>query len=376
MSQIDSAFDDAYRSYRIQAGDDARALPNPYARPVPEQSAGGFVVDNDAGGGSLPDEEAEPARPNTIPLASVPEALTNLGLDASDAHVLSIFADVAFTPASAARRREKPAKVIGREEFRQVAAVLLDEHATSAKRPRSATPASEASGSAARRPKRKAAIKGREKAQELGQEDGGGGGFIVDDDADDSADDFGATRRDEASDSGEEEVASGANRRRQRTRTARSSPSSAEEEYEDEGASATKPARKSKKADAQGGIRSMAYLNPLQRESALQLYEMLLDRLPSKTAFSSAQRRVGVAELQQVLRSLNEKLPEKEVEEMLEEGAKLFAPASAANEPAAGEQAQRKSVQAIKGLDSAQGIQGASVGLDEFAGILVHNRLL
>lgn len=109
MSSIDSAFDDAYRSYRVQAGDDARTLPNPYARPSQAQEAGGFVAENvDAGGGFLPDqsdgEDVVVSRPSTIPLTSVPEALANLGLDASDAHVLSIFANTAYTPASAGRR--------------------------------------------------------------------------------------------------------------------------------------------------------------------------------------------------------------------------------------------------------------------------------
>ena len=52
---------------------------------------------------------------------------------------------------------------------------------------------------------------------------------------------------------------------------------------------------------------------------------------------------------------------------MLEEGSKLFAPATVDERP---------SNQAIQGVAAAQGIAGPSVGLDEFAGVLVHNRLM
>ncbi len=58
---------------------------------------------------------------------------------------------------------------------------------------------------------------------------------------------------------------------------------------------------------------------------------------------------------------------------MLEEAPKLFAPAT---EEADGGTGERRSGQAIRGAAAAQGIEGASVGLDEFAGVLVHNRLL
>uniref|UniRef100_V5E7U6 Uncharacterized protein n=1 Tax=Kalmanozyma brasiliensis (strain GHG001) TaxID=1365824 RepID=V5E7U6_KALBG len=266
MDDIDAAFDDAFRTHRIEAGDDPSTLPNPYARPAlggpssttaagsnstdtdggfiaddSDAGGGGFIVDDDdrggggfipdddnsaAGGGFVPEDEDEASRsqpsditrPATIPLSAIPEALANLGLDSSDPSVLSLFAETAYAPSSSRRRLAPGVKVE-------------------------------------------------------------------------------------------------------------------------------------------------------KRSNASTLFTLLLDRLPPST-FPATQRRIGTTELTTILASLGETLPAKEIEEMVEEAAKLFAPAS---DDGTGE---RKSAQAVKGAAAAQGIGGASVGLDEFAGVLVHNRLL
>ena len=158
---------------------------------------------------------AKASRPSTIPLSAIPEALANLGLDSADPSVLSLFADTAYVPSSASRRRlapgAKPEKVVGRQEFQQVASILLDEMQTrssSSKKPehRAQDPAyeeaeEEQSGpSSRRRPTRRAAVQGRRKAAEVADQaedddDGGGGGFVVDPEADDSEEDFEVSRQ-------------------------------------------------------------------------------------------------------------------------------------------------------------------------------------
>ncbi|GAC97283.1 hypothetical protein PHSY_004868 [Pseudozyma hubeiensis SY62] len=433
MDDIDASFDDAYRTSRIEAGDDPSTLPNPYSRPSLTAGAsrgqagrsssangtaggfiaetndtgggGGFVVDDDddGGGGFIVDDEDDDevahgagfmpedqdrdeastsspsiTRPATIPLSAIPEALSNLGLDSSDPSVLSLFAETAYTPSSASRRRlapgAKPEKVVGRQEFQQVALVLLDElQSRNAKRSQEDEEEEESGGR--RRPSRRAAVRGRRKAAEIAQEDAdGGGGFIVDD-GDDSEEDFEVSSRrrgnkalDTGSDLTSEDEASIHDSRRRRRRNPATPPSPIDSDSEH----TPKRQRRSRNAPT---IRSTTHLNPLQRDTASTLFQLLLDRLtPSSSSSSSstlplAQRRIGTTELTTILSSLGDKLPPKEIEEMIEEGAKLFAPATE-------DGGEAKSNAAIKGAAAAQGITGASVGLDEFAGILVHNRLL
>ncbi|EST06391.2 EF-hand domain pair [Kalmanozyma brasiliensis GHG001] len=433
MDDIDAAFDDAFRTHRIEAGDDPSTLPNPYARPAlggpssttaagsnstdtdggfiaddSDAGGGGFIVDDDdrggggfipdddnsaAGGGFVPEDEDEASRsqpsditrPATIPLSAIPEALANLGLDSSDPSVLSLFAETAYAPSSSRRRLApgvKVEKVVGRQQFQQVASILVEEAQTQSsskgkkRKPRNED---EERASSSRRPTRRAAVTGRQKAADIIGEEDGGGGFVVD--ADDSEDDFEASssrrrrRTGAALDTGsdlssepEDDVDLSSSRRRRRPgRAAQPSPSpspspSAEEDT-------PKRQRRARKSPTAPSIRSTTHLNPLQRSNASTLFTLLLDRLPPST-FPATQRRIGTTELTTILASLGETLPAKEIEEMVEEAAKLFAPAS---DDGTGE---RKSAQAVKGAAAAQGIGGASVGLDEFAGVLVHNRLL
>ncbi|KAJ9477742.1 hypothetical protein PHBOTO_001292 [Pseudozyma hubeiensis] len=427
MDDIDAAFDDAYRTSRIEAGDDPSTLPNPYSRPTlaagasggkastsssanntsggfivesydtgggggfivddDDNGGGGFIVDDDEdvaeGGGFMPEDQDEDeastsspslARPGTIPLSAIPEALSNLGLDSSDPSVLSLFAETAYTPSSASRRRlapgVKPEKVVGRQEFQQVASVLLDE-LQSRNADQNQEDEEEEESSGRRRPSRRAAVRGRRKAAEIAQEDAdGGGGFIVDD-GDDSEEDFEASSRrrgnralDAGSDLTSEDEAPIEDSRRRRRRNPATPPSPIDSDSEH----TPKRQRRSRKSPT---IRSTTHLNPLQRETASDLFQLLLDRLhPSSSSnLPLTQRRIGITELTTILSSLGDKLPPKEIEEMIEEGAKLFAPATE-------DGGEAKSNAAIKGAAAAQGITGASVGLDEFAGILVHNRLL
>ncbi|CDR99342.1 uncharacterized protein SPSC_04048 [Sporisorium scitamineum] len=468
MDGIDAAFDDAYRTNRIEAGDDPSTLPNPYSRPSltaatsknpdskgndtgggfivhdndagstsgggcfmvedadDEEGGGGFIIDDDdatmgGGGGFVPEDEddhtesassssraAKAARPSTIPLSAIPEALANLGLDSADPSVLSLFAETAYVPSSASRKRLaagfKPEKVVGRQEFQQVASVLLDEAQTRSSSSKSQKrraqegakddeeDQSELSGR--RRPTRKAAVQGRRKAAEIVDQDeeddvgAGEGGFVVDEDADNSEEDFEVSRQrrrrrtnkaaldtgsdltsDDADDDDAEPADSARRRRRRSGGRAVVSPSPS---FDDDSEEHTpKRQRRSRKSPSTPTIRSTTHLNPLQRSTASDLYQLLLDRLPPST-FPTTQRRIGTTELTTILSAIGEKIPPKEIEEMLEEGAKLFAPATE-DEPGSGE---RKSNHSIKGVAAAQGIVGASVGLDEFAGILVHNRLL
>ncbi|KAJ1590755.1 hypothetical protein NDA11_002415 [Ustilago hordei] len=345
MDDIDAAFDDAYRTNRIEAGDDPNSLPNPYSRPsltdsVPTKHSaelhggggGGFIIDgNDSGsggdgfiiddqvtsgggGGFIIDDDQNSiaaTKVKTIPLSAIPEALANLGLDSSDLSVLSLFAETAYVPSTASRRRlpagVRPEKVVGRQEFQQVASVLLDEMKSRAPHPASEREEEEEGGR--RRPTRRAAVQGRKKAARfIGEDDAegwdeGGGGFMVGDAADDSEDDFAVARQ----------------RRRRAGRKAANL---------DTGSDLTDE-------DSEGEFDTDA-------------------ATPNST---------------QIVKDIREKIAQKEIEEMVEEGAKLFAPAS--------EDGERKSGQAIRGAAAAQGIVGgSSVGIDEFAGILVHNRLI
>ncbi|GAC72780.1 hypothetical protein PANT_7d00269 [Moesziomyces antarcticus T-34] len=460
MADIDAAFDDAYRTHRIEAGDDPQTLPNPYSRPTlgkvaagpdhtgagvgggfmvddadeHQEAGGGFMTDDAPGGFMVDDDDIESARasdgdddglgsssprvtkPNTIPLSAIPEALANLGLDSTDSSVISLFSETAYVPSSASRRRlapgVKPDKVVGRQEFQQVAAVLLEEQRDrSTKRQRSPkgrgrgqVAEDDASSTTGRRPTRRAAVKGRQRAAAIIDDAddpdadaaaGGGGGFIVDD-ADDSEDDFSAStsrrrrqpgasaRLDTGSDltdddDGEEEDfetrdASLRRRRRGGGRAQRSpTPSDDLSDGGTDSGPSSKRQRRGRK-DAAPSIRSTTHLNPLQRENASALYSLLLEQLPAST-LPASQRRIGTDAITTIIRAIGEKIPSKEIEEMVEEGAKLFAPATAADQDDDA-QATRKSTQAIKGAAAAQGISGPSIGLDEFAGILVHNRLI
>ncbi|SPO24874.1 uncharacterized protein UTRI_01379_B [Ustilago trichophora] len=446
MDDIDAAFDDAFRTHRIEAGDDPSTLPNPYSRPslidpaphnyasssggggfIPDDAevgGGGFIVDDDdaGGGGFIPDDSscgggfilddedndnetyAQPSsssivKPSTISLSCIPEALANLGLDSTDPSVLSLFAETAYTPSSSRRRLPpgvKAEKVVGRQEFQQVASVLLEE-----RRAQAQEEDDREEGSSRRRPKRKAAVQGRQKAAEIvADEDGGGGGaggFIVDD-GEDSEDDFGASRDrrrrragkpnaslDTGSDlTGEEDEdeydvdsAAGRNSATRRRRRPAASPSPAPSLS---GSDTTRTSNRKRRRKSPGNtsnppsIRSTAHLNPLQRDNAQTIYSLLLSHLPP-SSFPPTQRRIGITELTSIIQSIGEKIPPKEIEEMIEEGSKLFAPALSQEED--GATGQRKSAQAIKGVAAAQGIIGEhSIGLEELAGILVHNRLL
>lgn len=398
MDDIDSAFDVAYRTYRIEAGDDPSTLPNPYSRPSltdpststssgaggfipddPAEGGGGFIPDDDApAGGFLPEDEDAPSgstreviKPTNLPLSAIPEALSNLGLDATDPSVLSLFAETAYTPSSSRRRLPpgvKQEKVVGRVEFQQVASILLEQAKGEEE---------EDGGEGSRRPKRRAAVQGRRKAARIvDEEEMGGGGFVVDD-ADDSEDDFARRRGGPALDTGsdltseDEEEPDPSTRRRRRPTKASPSPSPSPS---DDLSDSRTPKRRRTKAPTTPSIRSTSHLNPLQRENATSLFSLLLDRLPP-SQFPPTQRRIGVDELTKIVAAVGEKMTPKEIEEMIEEGAKLFAPATIAE--GEGEEGKRKSAQAIRGAAAAQGIRGeGSLGLDEFAGVLVHNRLI
>jgi hypothetical protein len=445
MADIDAAFDDAYRTHRIEAGDDPQTLPNPYSRPTlgevaagpdhtgagvgggfmvddaaeHQEAGGGFMTDDAPGGFMVDDDDIESARagdgdddglgsssprvtqPNAIPLSAIPEALANLGLDSTDSSVLSLFAETAYVPSSASRRRlapgVKPDKVVGRQEFQQVAAVLLQEQRDrSTKRQRSPKGRSrgqvdedDASSTTGRRPTRRAAVKGRQKAA-----------AIIDDaddaDADAAEDEFsastsrrrrqsGASARldtgsdltDDDDDQDEDFETRDASLRRRRRGGGRAQRSPTPSDDLSDGGTDSGPSSKRQRRgrkDAAPSIRSTTHLNPLQRENASALYSLLLEQLPAST-LPASQRRIGTDAITTIIRAIGEKIPSKEIEEMVEEGAKLFAPATAADQDDDA-QATRKSTQAIKGAAAAQGISGPSIGLDEFAGILVHNRLI
>ncbi|KAJ1590754.1 hypothetical protein NDA11_002415 [Ustilago hordei] len=401
MDDIDAAFDDAYRTNRIEAGDDPNSLPNPYSRPsltdsVPTKHSaelhggggGGFIIDgNDSGsggdgfiiddqvtsgggGGFIIDDDQNSiaaTKVKTIPLSAIPEALANLGLDSSDLSVLSLFAETAYVPSTASRRRlpagVRPEKVVGRQEFQQVASVLLDEMKSRAPHPASEREEEEEGGR--RRPTRRAAVQGRKKAARfIGEDDAegwdeGGGGFMVGDAADDSEDDFAVARQ----------------RRRRAGRKAANLDTGSDLTDEDsEGEFDTDAATPNSSRRRRGRVAASPLPLPFtfsfrrRREKAAALFQLLLDRLPPST-LPLSQRRVGTEQLAQIVKDIREKIAQKEIEEMVEEGAKLFAPAS--------EDGERKSGQAIRGAAAAQGIVGgSSVGIDEFAGILVHNRLI
>lgn len=249
-SEIDNAFDDAYRSARIQAG-------------------------QDGAGPSHSDADAD-ARPNHLPLSAIPDALTNLGLSAHDATVLDLFADVAYAPR---RRGANTQKAVARHEFRQVVAVLLQE--------RHANPDPE---SGRRRPKRKAAVAGRRsiKAIEAGDEES------------DSADEFsgspGLTEsdRDEA-----QHEYSFARSRRQRRRKRVSSSSSEQEEQEQEPG----PRRRKRKASPSAPLR----LNPDQREQVAAAFELFVEKLDRPTT------HLTLPDIRAIAQSVGEKLSDKEV---------------------------------------------------------------
>ncbi|CAO1629065.1 unnamed protein product [Parajaminaea phylloscopi] len=188
MVSPDEAFTQAYRSHRIELGDDPASLPGVTNRRneskqrkqpsavVPgggigiggddddDAEAGGFIADDDGGDGGFiaDDDQAEddegaggfvvgedgdsqaeedaqaskgPQLPAHLPLTEVPHALSILSLPADDETTLAVFRaaaipDPASASSSGARRRGQAAnaiKVIARDEFRQVCEILLDD---------------------------------------------------------------------------------------------------------------------------------------------------------------------------------------------------------------------------------------------------------
>ncbi|PWN49389.1 hypothetical protein IE53DRAFT_147184, partial [Violaceomyces palustris] len=184
-SAIDDAFDDAYRSYMILKGQDPSTLPDPYSkhsssrkgktkrisggstrnpssepggggggflREGSEEEGGGFLPSEAGGGFVLDDEEEgedrdlesdfEPRRrvpsiplPSHLPLSAIPDALSNLGLESQDATVLELFRDASYLPPGSKRggfessssKGVKVERVVGRDEFRQFAQILIGE---------------------------------------------------------------------------------------------------------------------------------------------------------------------------------------------------------------------------------------------------------
>lgn len=169
---IRNAFNDAYRSNRIQQGDDPQTLPDPYKRSVKKlkskhkatSSPGGFLtsqdqdveMDSGGGGGFLPPSDDEEVAggggflppenqddddevqiqedyqiqlPTHLPLSSIPDALTNLNLSSNDETVLSLFQQAAEKPTSS-RRRAKSGQVqekeVSRERFEEIVKILLE----------------------------------------------------------------------------------------------------------------------------------------------------------------------------------------------------------------------------------------------------------
>lgn len=457
MEDIDAAFDDAYRTIRIEAGDHPSTLPNPYSRPSladsdskrhaatnssaeggggfiaqdagdAAPSGGGFIVDDadddgagddgfamddHAPGGFLPDDD-EPsfgqsdeeqsdqatssqsekiARPSTIPLSAIPEALANLGLDSADPSVLSLFADTAYIPSSSSRRRSapgaKPEKVVGRQEFQQVASVLIDEMQSRAsstkKRSRSQveTDDKDEDGSdtsrGRRRPTRRAAVQSRQKAAKLMNDDdaagGGGGGFILDDDNDDdSQDDFEASRAASRSshkatllDTGsdmtdpddeynvDDAIRPASHRRRRRGAAARRTPSPSPSDSDADSQAANRQ-RRTHKSGTSPNLRSVTQLTSSQRSMASDIYSLLVSHLaPSDVA--PAHRRLGSDELLAITRALGEKFTPTQADEMIQEAAKLLPPNPSAH-------------------NSTPHLLRNTIGLDQFATMLIHNRLL
>lgn len=183
----DEAFTEAYRSHRIEAGDDPSTLPaapaatrkqlksqqRPSEDPVrdggeaeSEDLGGGFIVEDDAddagagggfipesgsegdideGGGSMPeagssaDGSPTPSSlPKYLPITEVPHALSILSLPAQDEGILAVFKSAAIddprsAPASSSSSRKRiqggtgatTLRVISRDDFKQVCEVLL-----------------------------------------------------------------------------------------------------------------------------------------------------------------------------------------------------------------------------------------------------------
>lgn len=321
------------------------------------------------------------ARPSTIPLSAVPEALSKLGVDSADASVLSLFAEAAYVPSSASRRRlapgVKPEKVVGRHEFQQVASILVDE--IKSRTEQYGQEDVEEASNGRRRRSRRAAVQARNKTAEIIEADErGAGGFIVDDEADDSEQDFELSRLGRGNkdrlDTGSDLTSDGEQdnsipqRRRRRAAAQTQSTQSIQSDSEPE--HTRKRQRRTRQSSP--SLRPATYLNPLQRSRASTLFSLLLDHLPHSD-LPLEQRRIGSTELSTILSALGHNLPPTELEEMIEQGANLFAPATLDQ---ADQQGQPRSNAAIKRAAAAQRIVGSSVGLDEFAGILIHNRLL
>jgi hypothetical protein len=157
MVPVKDAFIDAWRSHRIQKGDDAASLPDPLGRnkeqrtrkkrkvdtaPVDVDSGGGFFVEEEQGDGKAVQEEDSQGEDTSsqdvqyIPLSSVPDALATLSLPSNDEFVLSLFAQTATYIQTDARRRRRPVitedgsggdeKMVSLHDFQRVVEVLQD----------------------------------------------------------------------------------------------------------------------------------------------------------------------------------------------------------------------------------------------------------
>ncbi|PWN28304.1 hypothetical protein BDZ90DRAFT_144643 [Jaminaea rosea] len=140
-NDADDAFTEAYRSHRIEQGDDPSTLPPPLKRrkttgggrgsnAATGADAGGFLPDSSDEGEDDQDDDENGPVPGFLPLAEVPHALSILSLPTDDDGILSVFRSAAINDPSAPRRRpggEPLTKVISREDFLRVCEVLLED---------------------------------------------------------------------------------------------------------------------------------------------------------------------------------------------------------------------------------------------------------
>lgn len=292
---VDDAFTEAYRSHRIEQGDDASTLPPPLKRRKgngagvdPSSSAGGgggggFVVDSDDD--DIDDgEEEQPPAPDYLPLSEVPHALSILSLPSDDDGILTVFRTAAVNDPNAPRRRAgapPPIKVISREDFARVCEVLMDgddeenEQAQDSRRRR--RPQGQG------RPSRLAAAKQRRAVEEAQS---------ISSDSDDvyQASEDGQEDDDDEDDEGSDQAAAASSSRRRRRKRA------ADSDEEEAG---------------QRGVET-ATMTAEQREHAQGAWQLFADKLEEVYPEWDGQT-IGKRELHRLAISVGEKLSDKDV---------------------------------------------------------------
>ncbi|UZJ56304.1 hypothetical protein CBS101457_005624 [Exobasidium rhododendri] len=432
------AFTDAWRSYRIRQGDNPATLADPVGdekrkrakkkqkksnEKVPEDAGGGgFLVEEDAAddyggfgsGGFIVDEEMDVEEeveaevklpPEHIPLSSVPDALASLSLPTNDNFILDLFAQTATYIDKDPRRRRRAAadsveageeKMVSLRDFQRVVDVLVeDDVEKEGSDVESGVDGEDSDDQEERiegegeevemedeeekenplagraRPVRAAASTANKRRKKQLQEQ-------VSDDNSDEEDAYNPDSADE------EEMPSAVQKPRKTIRLThkRKAESKAEPRKSASGGSRRQRGRSGKGDDVTAtdddneNEEDEGHLTTHQRRQVSAAFKLFTNKLEEVRGRPlDDQPRLSKEDLKLLVHSVGEKIPEKEIEEMIDEGIRFFAKASSRDVTRQSAKLRRD---AAAGRATARGETNRSttVGIDEFAGVLLKGRLI